>query len=373
MKISLKKLEKLEERYAGYLEGERLEEFFREFDIKFAAGHWTAGDFLDRFAGKGYWPNLDSSIEAQVERIAAAGVKGIEFQDSSFLNESQRIDEDRVTRVKELLDRHGLTATTMGLDMYSQPEWKLGSVTSVDPKVREKALERLLQAAELAKQLGCETLSFWPGQDGWDYNFEVDYGKQLDWFLETLETVAKRCKQLGLKFGVEAKLKEPKEGNMIIPTTHLAGWLADKVNRELGAKVMGVTIDYGHEQMYGVEPAFTVYVLHRMGVPLVNVHINTAKLRSNDEDRIFGVGDVWRFIDYLYATIDTGYEGWYSEDQFTYRMDPVKGIALSKELFGNLMKKALAIYARRKELEEARESGDQAKVINAVKKIILNF
>ncbi len=105
----------------------------------------------------------------------------------------------------------------------------------------------------------------------------------------------------------------------------------------------------------------------------MNFHINTAKLHSNDEDRIFGVGDVWRFVDYLYAAIDIGYDGWFSEDQFTYRMDPVRGMQLSKEIFGNLMKKALAIYAHRDELEEARASGDQAKVIDVVKRYILTF
>ncbi|MEM2186708.1 MAG: hypothetical protein QXT37_07025, partial [Thermofilaceae archaeon] len=66
-----------------------------------------------------------------------------------------------------------------------------------------------------------------------------------------------------------------------------------------------------------------------------------------------------------------GYDGWFGEDQFTYRMDPVKAMALSKEIFGNLMKKALLIYARKEELEEARETGDQAAVLNVVKKIIL--
>jgi len=251
--------------------------------------------------------------------------------------------------------------------------WKMGSVTNPKREVREKALEMLLNAVDLAKTIGCETVSFWPGQDGWDYNFEANYGKQLDWFLEAVELVARECKRSGLMFGIEAKLKEPKEGNMIVPTTHMAGWIADRVNKKLGDRVMGVTIDYGHEQMYGVEPAFTVYLLHNMGVPIVNVHINTAKLRSNDEDRVFGVGDIWRFVDYLYAVIDIGYDGWFSEDQFTYRMDPVQGMILSKELFGNLLKKALAIYTHKNDLEEARSEGDQARVINIVKKYILTF
>ncbi|MEM1997683.1 MAG: TIM barrel protein [Candidatus Bathyarchaeia archaeon] len=370
LRVDKSRLLKLESEYKGYLEGERLNRFFEEFGIKFSAGHWSAGDFMDRFGTSGYFPELDSSIEAQLRRVAEAGIRGVEFHDLLFLDGNLRVSEDRITKTKETLQKLNIETSNVNVNMFTDPRWKLGSVTHPNKAVREKALEILLQAADIAKELGSPSLSFWPGQDGWDYNFESNYGLKFEWFLDACIKVAKRCKDLGLKFGVEAKLKEPKEGNMIVPTTHLSGWLAYKVNEELGSKVMGVTIDYGHEMMYGVEPAFTVYALHKMGVPIVGFHVNTAKYRSNDEDRVFGTGDVWCFVDYLYAAIDVGYDGWFGEDQFTYRMDPVEAMRLSKEIFGNLMKKALLIYARKDELEEARESGDQAKAINVVKRII---
>lgn len=372
VKVNKSNLAKLETEYKGYLEGEALDRFFEDFDIKFAAGHWSAGDYLDRFATKGYFPEMDSTVKAQLERIAEAGIKGVEFHDVLFLDENLKVSEDTVSETKDALNKLGLKVSNMNVNMFTDPRWKLGSVTNPRREVREKALEVLLQAADLAKEFGSPSLSLWPGQDGWDYNFESNYGRKFEWFLEACLQASKRCRELNLKFGVEAKLKEPKEGNMIIPTTHLSGWLAYRVNEELGAKVMGVTIDYGHEQMYGVEPAFTVYALHKMEVPIVGFHVNTAKLRSNDEDRVFGTGDIWRFVDYLYAAIDVGYDGWFGEDQFTYRMNPVEAMKLSRELFGNLMKKALMIYARRDELEEARETGDQAKIINLVKKVVIS-
>ncbi|OYT31271.1 MAG: sugar isomerase [Thermofilum sp. ex4484_79] len=372
MRVTESLLKRIEEKYTGYLKGEILDEFFSDFEIKFAAGHWAAGDFLDRFATTGYWPELNSSLEEQIKRVADAKVKGIEFHDVLFLKDNLDIDEDKIIETKGLLEKYGISPTTMNINMFTDPKWKYGSVTNPQKELREEAYNRLLLAADIARKVDCEAFSFWPGQDGWDYNFESNYGKKFEWFYEAVLEAAKRAKQLGLKFGIEAKLKEPKEGNMIVPTTQMAGWIAYRVNSELNGKYMGVTIDYGHEQMYGVEPAFTVYVLHKMDVPIANFHVNTAKLRSNDEDRIFGTGDVWRFIDYLYAAVDIGYDGWFAEDQFTYRMDPVKAMYLGKELFGNLMKKALLIYSRRKELEEARENNDQAAVIDIVKEIIFN-
>ncbi len=371
MRINESNLAKLESEYKGYLEGELLDRFFEDFDIKFSAGHWAAGDFKDRFATEGYFPDLDSDIVAQLERVAKAGVKGVEFHDALFLDENLKASDEQISLVKEAMDKLNIQVSNMNVNMFTDPRWKLGSVTNPKREIREKALEVLLQAADIAKEVGSPSLSFWPGQDGWDYNFESNYGRKFEWFLDACLKVAKRCRELGLKFGVEAKLKEPKEGNMIIPTTHLSGWIAYKVNEELGSKVMGVTIDFGHERMYGVEPAFTVYALHKMDVPVIGFHINTAKYKSNDEDRVFGTGDIWCFVDYLYAAIDIGYDGWFAEDQFTYRMDPTEAIKLSKEIFGNLMKKALLIYAKKDELEKARETGDQIGILNLTKKIII--
>jgi xylose isomerase len=78
-------------------------------------------------------------------------------------------------------------------------------------------------------------------------------------------------------------------------------------------------------------------------------------------------------VDFLLATIETGYSGWFVLDQFTYRMDPVEGLRLSKEFFANAMKKALFIYRQREELEKAREVGDQVKVLDIVKKALYNI
>ncbi|MBO3763448.1 MAG: TIM barrel protein [Candidatus Brockarchaeota archaeon] len=375
MNVTKNKLEKLNTEYSGYIEGEKIDKFFEDFGINFAAGHWAAGDFLDRFATKGYNsndPTFSNDIVSQLKRVKKAGIKGVEFHDVIFIDSSYRINENIVEEVKATIKELSLVPTNMNINLWTDPKWKLGGLTNPSKKVREEALQIALQAIEIAKKVGCRSVALWPGADGWDYNFEVNYGKQLELFVEGCETISKEAKKTGLIFGVEAKLHEPREGNMVIPTTHLSALVAKTVNERTNSKNMGVCIDYGHEQMYAVEPAATVYALKQFDVPLVNFHINTAKLHSNDEDRVFGTGDIWRMVDFIYAAIDTNYNGWFGEDQFTYRVDPVKAMYLSKEIFANLAKKALLIYSKKEELERVRESGDQAEVINFVKKIILS-
>ena len=374
MKVNKDNLDKLDKEYGGYLERERLDRFFEEFGIDFAAGHWCAGDFADRFAPGGYNsqdPQFSSDIVAQIERVAQAGIKGIEFHEAVFINKNYRKDFSVIERVKEALRENKIVPTNMNTNLFTDPKWKLGGITNADKTIREEALEVALQGVEITREVGCQSVALWPGSDGWDYNFEVHYGKLLDRFIEGCIAINKKAQELGLKFGVEAKLHEPREGNMIISTTHKAILVAKAVNEECGGSNMGVAIDYGHEQMSATEPADSLYILKRFGVPIVNFHLNNAKLHSNDEDRIAGTGDIWRLADFCYAAIDTGYQGWFGEDQFTYRTEPVKSMSLSREFFGNVMKKALQIYAVKDKLSKAQSTGDALATLEVVKRYLI--
>ncbi len=374
MEVNKDNLDKLDEEYSGYLEGEKLARFFDTFGIKFAAGHWCAGDFPDRFSPQGYNsgdPHFSSDIVAQIGRVAQAGIKGIEFHESLFIDKDYRKDPSVIEKVKEALEKNQVTPTNMNTNLFSDPKWRLGGITNTNKTIREEALVVALQGVEIGREVGCQSVALWPGSDGWDYNFEVNYGKLIDRFIEGCLAINKKAKELGLKFGIEAKLHEPREGNMVISTTHKAALVAKAVNEECGGNNMGVAIDYGHEQMYANEPADNLYTLKRLGVPIVNFHLNNAKLHSNDEDRIAGTGDIWRLADFCYAAVDTGYQGWFGEDQFTYRTEPVKSMALARELFANVMKKALQIYAVKDKLDEAQATGDALATLEVVKRYLI--
>lgn len=374
MNITDEKLAKLDKEYSGYIKGDQVTQFFEDFEIPFASGHWCAGEFADRFAGGGYntdRPDFDPGVPAQIARVAQAGIKGIEFHNDVFLNEKDEVEDARIKEIKDLCQTHGLTPTNMNTNLWTNPKWKLGSVTHPDSKIRHDALAVALQCVDIAKAVGCSSVALWPGADGWDYNFQANYGKLIDRFIEAAIEINKKAKANGLRFGIEAKPHEPREGCIVINTTPKAVLVAKTVNEECGGDNMGVAIDYGHEQMYANEPADAIYTAVHFGVPVVNFHVNTAKLHSNDEDRIAGTGDIWRQTDFCYAAIDTGYSGWFGLDQFTYRMEQVKAMELSKELFANTMKKALRIYAVRDKLEEAQATGDAGNTIEVVKEIML--
>ncbi|MEM0371555.1 MAG: sugar phosphate isomerase/epimerase family protein [Ignisphaera sp.] len=370
--VKLDILNRLDE-FKGFLEGETVDRFLETFDIRFGSGTWAAGGFSDRFMVRGYFPDLGSDIISRLERIRIAGIKMFVPINVELLNENLEVRWETVDAVVEYTKKYNMMAVALAVDLSGIPKFRLGSITNPDPLLRKKSISILLNSIEIAKKLGTDVISFWPGQDGWDYSFEINYGKMLKMFIDNLKLVVEEAMAKGFRFCIEAKLKEPKEGNIIIPTTHVAIAIAKKINDELGKSVVGITIDYGHELMYAVEPAYTVYLAKLFDVPLLSIHINTAKTHSNDEDRVVGTGDLWQFVDFLYATIDTGFDGPYILDQFTYRMDPVDGLRLSKEFFANSMKKALEIYRHRDVLEKTRDTGDQVKVLDLIKKIIYTY
>ncbi len=375
MKITNENLALLSSKYDGYLEGELVDEFVKDYEINFAAGHWCAGEFFDRFCPIGYNSNNPTFIDstpAQIERVARAGIKGIEFHERLFINDDYTKNPTAIQEAKQSLSANKVIATNMNMNTWTDPKWKFGGITHPDSGIRKDCLNLCLQGIEIAKELDCVSANIWPGSDGWDYHFEVDYGKRLTWYIDGCTEIAKKANELGLKFGTEPKQKEPREGNMIVNTVAKAALVAQEVNKNLGKTVMGVVIDYGHEQMVGNTPADSLYMLKTVGVPIANFHINGAKFNSNDEDRIAGTDDIWRLVEFCYAALDTGYTGWFGEDQFTYRTEQVLSMRLSMEFFVNCMKKALKIYAKKNELDTAQSTGDASNTIEVVKKIIYN-
>jgi len=366
-------LSSLTTRFPGYLEGDAVTEFFRAAEIGFAAGSWCAGQFADRFAPAGYNandPTFDNSMPAQIARVRAAGIDGIEFHDVDFLNADGTRNADKQAAIVAALTTHHVVPTNMNFNTWTDPKWKFGSITHPDAGVRQAALAQILTGVEIAAELKFASAGFWPGSDGWDYHFEVNYGDRLRWFIDGCTEIAARCDSLGLPFGTEPKQKEPREMNMITNTVAKAALVCQEVNRNLGKTVMGVAIDYGHEQMVGNTPADSLYLLKTLGIPIANFHINGAKYNSNDEDRIAGTDDIWRLVEFCYAAIDTGYDGWFGEDQFTYRTEQTISMHLSREFFANCMKRALVIYADRSRLHAAQATGDAIQTIQVVKRAI---
>jgi len=351
-------------------------EFLRTMDLRHSVGHWSAGDFCDRFAPPGYHsddPGFRGDFEAQCRRTKAAGIDAIEIHQHVFektLNgdvDWSALESARGGFLAEL----GMTVPACNINTWTNPKFRLGGPCNPKPELRRAALEEMLKAVEICRALKVPVLSVWPGSDGADYHFQIDYLQSLEWFAEALTAVNKECLKAGIKLAIEPKPYEPRELFMIVPTAASAILVAQRVNAASGGSNCGLTVDYGHQKMEGTTASTACDLAAFAGVPIHKYDVNDARQGRNDQDLMFGTVSVPESVEYLFTTFVRDYRGWYSQDQFTYRDDPTRAMERSMVNFANLALKAVRVYAKREELDRARAAGTGPDVLDVVSPILL--
>jgi xylose isomerase len=360
----------------GPLEAESAVRFLDEMDIRMSVGHWSAGEFYDRFAPVGYHSDdagFRTDFESQCRRTKDAGIGAIEIHQSVFektLNGD--IDWPALERARDgYVAELGLTLTACNINTWTNPVFRLGGPCNPNPALRRAALDEILKAVEIAKALKIPVLSVWPGSDGADYHFQIDYLQSLAWFTEALVEANRACMAAGIRLAIEPKPYEPRELYMIIPTAASAILVARRVNEICGGANCGLTIDYGHQKMEATTASTACDLAEYAGVPIHKFDINDARQGRNDQDLMFGTVSIPESVEYLFTTFVRNYRGYYSQDQFTYRDDPTRAMARSMVNFANLAVKAMKLCARRADLDRAREAGTGPDVLDVVSPILL--
>lgn len=360
----------------GYMGRDESIEFLKHMDIRMSVGHWSAGDFCDRFAPPGYHsddPKFDSTFEGQCRRTRAAGVEAIEIHQSVFektLNgdiDQKAIDKARKGYLEEL----GLTLSACNINTWTNPKFRLGGPCNPDPALRRAALDEIMKGVEICRQLEIPVLSVWPGSDGADYHFQIDYKQSLEWFTEALVAVNHECLKHGVRLAIEPKPYEPRELYMIIPTAASAILVAQQVNRASGSHNCGLTIDYGHQKMEATTASTACDLADFADVPVHKFDVNDARQGRNDQDCMFGTLSIPESVEYLYTTFVRDYRGYYSQDQFTYREDPTRAIERSLINFANLSLKAVRILANQDALDQARLAGTGPDILDVVSPVLV--
>ena len=361
---------------SGYLDRAQSIEFLKTMDIRMSVGHWSAGDFCDRFAPPGYHsddPGFRNDFEGQCRRTKAAGIDAIEIHQSIFeTSMNGDLDPAAIDRARDgYLAELGLTVTACNINTWSNPKFRLGGPCNPDPALRRAALEEVLKGLEICRIMQIPVLSVWPGSDGADYHFQIDYRQSIEWFTEALTTVNRKCLEYGVRLAIEPKPYEPRELYMIIPTAASAILVAQKVNAACGGANCGLTIDYGHQKMEATTASTACDLAAFAGVPVHKFDVNDARQGRNDQDCMFGTLSIPESVEYLYTTFARNYRGWYSQDQFTYREDPTRAIERSMINFANLSLKAVRILAQQPALDDARRAGTGPDVLDVVSPVLV--
>jgi L-rhamnose isomerase len=279
-------------------------------ELKVSAGIWFLGATSDRFVKQGYRP--DRSIEERFKLAASVeGVSGLE------MHYPTEITDDNYKDMKKLADDLGMEIVQFCPHLWVDPKWKFGQFTNQDPKLRREAIDLAKRTTDIAQHMEAHVMVYWPAQDGYDYPFQIDHRKALDWLVEGLtEWVDYNPDQ---KIVVEYKAFEPRT-HILLPTIGHCMTIVNEINRPN----FGVNIDMGHAFMMKENLAESIGLCCRYG-KLFHTHWND-NWKMFDDDVIVGTVNLWETLEALFWLDEWGYDGWFGLDLFPYREPPEKAI-----------------------------------------------
>jgi L-rhamnose isomerase/sugar isomerase len=175
--------------------------------------------------------------------------------------------------LREQIEARGLRVGAVNPNLFQDPDYKLGSVTNPDARVREKAVAHLLECVEIAAALGSTAQSLWLA-DGTNYPGQDDLRERRRRLLDALATVYGQL-PADQRLMVEYKLFEP-----AFYATDLADWGSSLlICQALGERAQ-VLVDLGHHAQ-GVNIEQIVALLGDAG-RLGGFHFNNRKYADDD-------------------------------------------------------------------------------------------
>ncbi len=253
---------------------------------------------------------------------------------------------DDLTGLRSHIESRGMRAGAVNANLFQDPDYRIGSVTNPDARVRAKALDHLLDCVRIAAELGSTAQSLWFA-DGTNYAGQDDLRERRRRMLAALE-VLYAALPAGQELLVEYKPFEP-----AFYATDLADWgSALLLCRSLGERAR-VLVDLGHH-LHGVNVEQIVALL-AMEERLGGIHLNAR--RYADDDLIVGSVDPFGlFMVFVELTADGGPLPRLTIDQ-SHSIEPkVEAIVLSVLNVQEAYAKALLVD--RDALRAAQANGD---------------
>lgn len=279
---------------------------------RFGAGIWHFATYVDRYATDGYGPP-----RTLLEMIDIAGqVQDLSVVDINYPFPGGGVSVDEV---EAALKRNDLGCIGITPEIYTR-EFAKGAFTNPDAGVRRRANELINEAADVVRRLGADYVKLWPGQDGWDYPFQVDHGALWKLSMDGVGELASQNPDL--KFVIEYKPREPR--------VHMS---YDSVARTLlgiekiGLPNVGILLDFGHSLYGGESPADAAQLAIDHG-RLFGIDVND-NLRGWDDDMVAGSVHPIELFEFFHVLRKNEWSGVWQLDQFPFREDCVEAATLA--------------------------------------------
>jgi len=311
---------------------EQLVQHLKSFvlDLKFSAGIWYFSPSASRFR-ETYGKPLD--IEQRLEIVAKLGDYGLSGVEAHYPNE---INEDNLNLWQEFTVDTGIKIVAVCPLLFRSERFEWGSLSNPLPGPRREAIALTKHALQMNKELDTDFAILWPGIDGYENPFGLDFVAMRDRFVEGLAEAMDAVP--GVRVAFEPKPYEPR-GHIIFGTTPEGILLAHKVeallehptNRQIlaeGHALVCLNPEIGHALMAFEDLAYA-YSWPLSEGRLAHVHGNSQPLGNYDQDLNIGVISPEQTEALLYTLKMYGYKGYIGIDINPERMPVETALKIS--------------------------------------------
>jgi len=306
-----------------YNSPEELVKHMKSFQMKprFSAGIWYFSPPDSRFHEK-YKEDID--IERRLEIAAGLSDYGLEGLEAHYPNE---INENNAHIWKQFEKDTGIKLITVVPLLFRDKIFEFGSLCSPISESRYKAIELTKRAFKMNREMDTEFAVIWPGSDGYENPFGIDFMAMRKRFAEGL--VEAMDAEPGIRIAFEPKPYEPR-GHIIYGTTpeglllchQVESMLENPVNRKIlddGENLCCMNPEIGHVLM-AYEDLPYAYSWPLSEGRLAHIHVNSQPLGNYDQDLNVGAVSPEQFDALLYILKMHGYQGWFGIDINPERM-----------------------------------------------------
>lgn len=289
----------------------------RSFELtpRFSAGIWYFSPAASRFHAK-YGPDL--TIEQRLEIAAGLAKFGLEGLEAHYPNE---INEGNVDLWRKFSAATGIRLITVIPLLFYDAAFEFGSLSSPDDKVRAFAIERTIGALRLNRELDTEFAVVWPGIDGFEHGFGLDFAAARRRFATGLAEAMDAVP--GVRIAFEPKPYEPR-GRILYGTTPEGILLGRDVEDMLRAPANRALLEQGHalcamnpevgHVLMGFEDLAYAFSWPLSEGRLAHSHWNSQPLGNYDQDLGVGVMSPEQTEALLYTMKMHGYRGYFGID-----------------------------------------------------------
>jgi len=266
---------------------------------------------------------------------------------------------DDFTKLKEHAASLGIGIGAVNPNLFQEDEYRFGSLCNVDPAIRRKAIEHVLECVEIAKQVDSDAISLWLA-DGTNYPGQADFRKRKHWLQEALTEVYQQLTP-DMRLLIEYKFFEP-----AFYHTDLADWgMAYNLALKLGEQAQ-VLVDLGHHPQGTNVEQIVAYLIDEQ--KLGGFHFNSRKYA--DDDLIVGAINPYElfliFDQIISAQEDEDAKVQKTAKQIAYMIDQSHNIepkipAMIRSVLNVQTQYAKALLVNREALREAQEKQDVLK------------